>query len=172
MNPNPNSNPNPNPNPRPHPNPNPNPYQRTARMGNISGMAGVSFGLAATIGSMDWSASQYVQLAAVLGYVENEAFLAGQPLPARPVGRVSPRLADPKSCPRYLLALFKPARGSSGRTLVGAVFHIGAGQRWRARLRHRLQGRPDLSAADGGRLPLTRRSGRRLHRGGRLLTTN
>merc|ERR1740139_1590200 len=41
--------------------------QSTARMGNVSGMAGVSFGLAATIGSMDWSASQYVQLAAVLG---------------------------------------------------------------------------------------------------------
>ena len=36
-------------------------------MGNVSGMAGVSFGLAATIGSMDWNASQYVQLAAVLG---------------------------------------------------------------------------------------------------------
>ena len=165
MNPNPNSNPNPNPNPRPHPNPNPNPYQRTARMGNISGMAGVSFGLAATIGSMDWNASQYVQLAAVLVYVENKP-------PASPDQASWQRLADPGSCPRHLLALFKPARGSSGRTLVGAVFHIGAGQRWRARLRHRLQGRPDLSAADGGRLPLTRRSGRRLHRGGRLLTTN
>ena len=41
--------------------------QSTARMGNVSGMAGVSFGLAAAIGSMDWGASQYVQLAAVLG---------------------------------------------------------------------------------------------------------
>ena len=41
--------------------------QSTARMGNVSGMAGVSFGLAATIGSLDWNASQYVQLAGVLG---------------------------------------------------------------------------------------------------------
>ena len=32
-----------------------------------------------------------------------------------------PRLADPRSCPRHLLALFKPAPGSSGRTLVSAV---------------------------------------------------
>mgnify|MGYP004139596801 CR=1 FL=1 len=29
--------------------------------------SGVSFGLAATIGSLDWNASQYVQLAGVLG---------------------------------------------------------------------------------------------------------
>ena len=36
-------------------------------MGNVSGMCGVSFGLAATIGSLDWNASQYVQLAGVLG---------------------------------------------------------------------------------------------------------
>ena len=41
--------------------------QSTARMGNVSGMCGVSFGLAATIGSLDWNASQYVQLAGVLG---------------------------------------------------------------------------------------------------------
>ena len=79
-------------------------------MGNISGMAGVSFGLAATIGSMDWNASQYVQLAAVLVYVENKP-------PASPDQASWQRLADPGSCPRHLLALFKPARGSSGRTL-------------------------------------------------------
>ena len=36
-------------------------------MGNISGMSGVAFGIAATIGSLDMTASQYVQLAAVLG---------------------------------------------------------------------------------------------------------
>eukprot|EP00964_Phaeocystis_antarctica_P122423 scaffold86096_cov57-Phaeocystis_antarctica.AAC.1 len=45
--------------------------------------------------------------------------------PASPRQASWPRLADPRSCPRHLLALVKPARGSSGRTLVGAVFHIG-----------------------------------------------
>jgi len=41
--------------------------QQTARMGNISGMAGVAFGVASAIGSLDWPASTYIQLAGVLG---------------------------------------------------------------------------------------------------------
>jgi len=41
--------------------------QATARMGNMSGMAGVSFGLASAIGSLNWPAATYVQLAGVLG---------------------------------------------------------------------------------------------------------
>jgi NAD(P) transhydrogenase len=41
--------------------------QATARAGNISGMAGVTFGLASAIGSLDWPAATYIQLAGVLG---------------------------------------------------------------------------------------------------------
>ena len=41
--------------------------QATARLGNISGMTGVSFGLASAIGSLGWDASTYIQLAGVLG---------------------------------------------------------------------------------------------------------
>jgi len=41
--------------------------QATARAGNVSGMAGVAFGLASAVGSLDWPAATYVQLAAVLG---------------------------------------------------------------------------------------------------------
>jgi NAD(P) transhydrogenase len=41
--------------------------QATARMGAVCGMSGVSFGIAATIGSLDWPAATYVQLAAALG---------------------------------------------------------------------------------------------------------
>jgi len=41
--------------------------QATARAGAISGMAGVTFGIAATIGSLDWPMANYVQLAAMLG---------------------------------------------------------------------------------------------------------
>ena len=41
--------------------------QATARAGNISGMAGVTFGIASAIGSLDCSAGTYVQIAGVLG---------------------------------------------------------------------------------------------------------
>jgi NAD(P) transhydrogenase len=41
--------------------------QATARAGNVSGMAGVAFGLTSAIVSMDWPAATYIQLAAVLG---------------------------------------------------------------------------------------------------------
>jgi NAD(P) transhydrogenase len=41
--------------------------QSTARLGLASGQAGVLFGLAATIGSLDWPMANYIQLAAVLG---------------------------------------------------------------------------------------------------------
>jgi len=41
--------------------------QSTARAGNVSGMAGVTFGLASCIGSVDWPMATYVQLAAMLG---------------------------------------------------------------------------------------------------------
>ena len=41
--------------------------QKTARLGNISGMTGVSFGLASAVGSLDWPAATYIQLAGVLG---------------------------------------------------------------------------------------------------------
>jgi len=41
--------------------------QETARLGLVSGQVGVLFGLAATIGGLDWPMANYVQLAAVLG---------------------------------------------------------------------------------------------------------
>jgi len=41
--------------------------QETARLGLVSGQAGVLFGLAATIGALDWPMANYIQLAAVLG---------------------------------------------------------------------------------------------------------
>ena len=41
--------------------------QKTARLGLVSGQCGVLFGLAATIGSLDWPMSNYIQLAGVLG---------------------------------------------------------------------------------------------------------
>ena len=41
--------------------------QQTARLGLASGQAGVLFGLAATIGSLDWPVANYIQLAGVLG---------------------------------------------------------------------------------------------------------
>jgi len=41
--------------------------QETARLGLVSGQCGVLFGLAATIGALDWPMANYVQLAGVLG---------------------------------------------------------------------------------------------------------
>lgn len=41
--------------------------QKTARLGLVSGQCGVLFGLAATIGSLDWPMTNYIQLAGVLG---------------------------------------------------------------------------------------------------------
>uniref|UniRef100_A0A7S3FKH4 NAD(P) transhydrogenase, mitochondrial n=2 Tax=Haptolina ericina TaxID=156174 RepID=A0A7S3FKH4_9EUKA len=41
--------------------------QSTARAGNVSGMAGVAFGLASAIGSVDWPMATYIQLAGALG---------------------------------------------------------------------------------------------------------
>ena len=41
--------------------------QQTARLGLVSGQCGVLFGLAATIGSLDWPMTNYIQLAGVLG---------------------------------------------------------------------------------------------------------
>jgi len=52
--------------------------QKTARLGNASGMAGVAFGIASAIGSLDWPAATYVQLAAVLGGGGAAGYVIGQ----------------------------------------------------------------------------------------------
>jgi len=52
--------------------------QETARLGNVSGMAGVSLGLASAIGSLDWPAATYVQLAGCLGGGGALGYLIGQ----------------------------------------------------------------------------------------------
>jgi NAD(P) transhydrogenase len=52
--------------------------QETARMGNVSGMAGVAFGMASAIGSLDWPASTYIQLAGVLGGGGAVGYMIGQ----------------------------------------------------------------------------------------------
>jgi len=41
--------------------------QSTARLGNVSGMAGVALGVGSAIGAVDWEMGTYVQLAACLG---------------------------------------------------------------------------------------------------------
>ena len=51
--------------------------------------------------------------------------MAGEPLSLSLRPASWPRLAAPSRCPGRPLVLAKPARGSSGRALVGAVFHIG-----------------------------------------------
>jgi len=52
--------------------------QATARMGNMSGMAGVTFGMASAVGSLNWPAATYVQLAAVLGIGGGLGYAIGQ----------------------------------------------------------------------------------------------
>lgn len=80
--------------------------QSTARLGLVSGMAGVSTGIAATIASLDWPAATYVQLAAALGG-------------GGAAGYVIAKRVDPTSLPQTVAAF---------HSLVGlaAVFSAGA----------------------------------------------
>jgi len=65
--------------------------QRTARLGNVLGMSGVAIGMASAIGSLDWPAATYIQLAGVLG--------GGGALGAAIANRV-----DPTSLPQTVAA--------------------------------------------------------------------
>ena len=55
-------------------------------------------------------------------YVASKADMAGQRGPRG----YWPRLPAPRCCPGHPMALVKPARRHSGRTLLGLVFHTGA----------------------------------------------
>jgi NAD(P) transhydrogenase len=80
--------------------------QATARMGNVLGMSGVAFGLASAIGTLDWPASTYIQLAAALGGGGGLGYLIAQ--------RV-----DPTSLPQTVAAFHSLVGFAAAFTAIG-----------------------------------------------------